>query len=188
MLKRILVLGAAMVGLTAAPVLADETQYPPQDDLKIEVSTTALCPGDSVTVSGEGFEPGSSVAVTLASNGTNLGSADVQGDGAFSFDTTISETQEPGDYTVQVAGTAPDGSEVTANAALEVQDCDDSDDGDDSAAPATTAPPADGPDEDLPVTGSNSTWTLIKIGLALAAIGGALLALARRRRAAMSVA
>lgn len=170
-----------MVGLTAAPALADDTQYPPQDDLKIEVSTTALCPGDSVTVSGEGFGPGTSVVVELASNGTNLGSADVQGDGAFSFDTTISDTQNPGEYTVQVTGTAPDGSEVTANAALEVQDCDD-------GAPATTAPPADGPDEDLPVTGSNSTWTLIKIGLALAALGGALLALARRRRAAMSVA
>lgn len=185
MLKRILGLAVVMLGLTAAPALADDPQYPPQDDLKIEVSTTALCPGDSVTVSGSGFEAASSVVIELASNETNLGSATVDGEGGFSFESTIPETQEPGDYTVRVSGTAADGSEAVETAALQVQDCDE-------AGPTTTAPGAAAPSDDddaagsLPVTGSDA-MTLLKIGLALAALGGLLLALARRRRrAAMS--
>lgn len=180
MLKRILGLGVVLVGLTAAPALADDPQYPPQDELKIEVSATALCPGDSVTVSGEGFAPDSSLVVELVSNETTLGSPTADGGGAFTFETTIPETQEPGGYTVRVTGTAHDGSDVVESAALEVQDCDD--------APPAAAPAAPSSEGSLPVTGSNATMTLIQIGLALAAVGGLLLALARRRRAALSAA
>jgi LPXTG-motif cell wall-anchored protein len=188
MLKRILVLAVAIVGLAAAPALADdEPQYPPQDDLKISVSATALCPGDSVTISGEGFAPGSSVVVELAANETTLGSATADGAGAFSLETTIPDTQAAGDYTVTVSGSAADGSDVDERAALEVQDCEgggDDDSGNDDDGAVSATPPADDSSSsgNLPVTGSNSTMTLIKIGLALAAIGGALLAWARRRR------
>jgi alpha-L-rhamnosidase len=173
MLKRIAILSLAAFGLMTAPALAEDTQYPPTDEEELTVSANAQCPGDSLVDDGRGFAPGSSVLIELVSNDTNLGSATTDDAGDFSFEATVPETQEPGDYTVQATGTNAAGDDVVLTAALTVEDCDE------VAPPAeAVAPPAD----DLPVTGSNSTMLLIQIGLALAAIGGILLTLARRRK------
>lgn len=183
MLKRIAILSAVALGFMAAPAAADDdhTQYPPTDDEEITVSATALCPGDSLVVQGRGFAADSSVLIALAANDTNLGTATADGEGNVSFETAVPDTQAAGDYTIQASGTDPEGAELVLSAALTVEDCDE--------MPADEEPTAAAPSDDdessggLPVTGS-STMTLVQIGVALAAVGGILLALARRRRAA----
>ncbi|MGH9213812.1 MAG: hypothetical protein ACRD2C_24535 [Acidimicrobiales bacterium] len=171
MLKRIAVFAVAAIGLTAAPAAAQ--QYPP-DVNSVTVSDTTPCPGDVVTVSGtvagEGFEEGTTVVVTL-DGATQLGTPSVGADGTFSLDVTI-PADLTGEHTIVATGT---GSDVSLSATFEVGDCD-----------ATTTTVAAG--GSLPRTGSNSTMPLVRAGLALAAVGGVLLAIAakRRRRAALA--
>ena len=74
---------ALLVGLVATPASAQ--QYPPKKPT-CQVSDTTISPGDQVTVSGEGWKPGSTVHFTLKPEGIDLGSATVAGDGSFSVD------------------------------------------------------------------------------------------------------
>lgn len=176
MLKRILGLGVAIVGLSAAPALAQ--QYPPKDNT-IDVSTMTPCPAEPFTVTAQTFEPGSAVTVQLASTGAVLDTATADGEGVATFEIAIPDSPAPGasvQRDIQVVGTSSDGQELALSAAIEIRDC--SEDAPPAVAPVASPPSGD----DLPRTGSSNTRTLIQIGLALAAIGGVLLALARRRR------
>lgn len=174
MLKRIMVLAVAAVGVMAVPAAAQ--QYPPNVN-SVTISDTTPCPGDAVTISGTvtatDFEPGSTVVVTL-DGGTQLGTPTVGADGTFSLGVTIPADLE-GEHTIQATGT---GSGVTLTASFEVNSCE-----------ATTTTAVAAPGGSLPRTGSSdSTMTLVRVGLALAAVGGVLLAVAakRRRRAAIA--
>lgn len=174
MLKRTMVLAVAVIGLAAAPVAAqegDDTQYPPGERM-IAASDTTPCPGGTTTITGTGFEPGSTVTLTLDDT-TELGTPTVDENGEFAVEVTVPETTATGQHTVKATGL---GDGATISATLNVIDCE--------APPPTTAPPAAG--GDLPRTGSDSTMTLLRIGLGLAAFGAVLLAVAakRRRRAA----
>lgn len=167
MLKRIAVLAVAAVGLTAAPAAAQ--QYPP-NEISVSVSDTTPCPGDVVTASGtfrgENFEPGLPVVVTLDGS-TELGTPVAGDDGTFSLEITI-PADLTGSHTITATGTANNGEPVTGNADFTVGDCD---------VTTTTAPGGA-----LPRTGSNSTMPLVRAGVALAALGGVLLAFAAKRR------
>lgn len=181
MLKRIVALSVVMFGLSAVPAAAQ--QYPPKDN-KADVSTMTPCPAEPFTVSAQTFDPGSTVTVQLVSTSAVLGTATADEAGKASVEVSIPDSPAAGQSVqrdIAVVGPA-DGEELTLTAAIEIRDCAN---GADDAAPAVAVtPPGDG---DLPATGSNSTKTLIQIGLALAAVGGVLLALARRRRNAASL-
>jgi hypothetical protein len=169
MLKRIAIFAVAAIGLTAAPVAAQ--QYPPEEKT-IAASDTTPCPGGATTITGEGFDAGSTVQLTLDGT-TSLGSATVGDDGTFSVEVTIPETTATGEHTVSATGT---GIDAAITATLEVVSCE---------APATTTTVVGGA---LPRTGSNSTMPLVRAGLALTAIGGVLLAVAAKRRRRTAVA
>lgn len=174
MLKRIAVFAVAAVGLTAAPVAAQ--QYPP-DEITVAASDTTPCPGDAVTltgtVTGQNFPPGSTVVLTQDGT-TELGTVTSDGDGDFSLEITI-PVDATGTHTITATSTGLEGRTVTFDTSFEVVDCD---------VTTTTVPGGA-----LPETGSNSTMPLVRAGVALAALGGVLLAVAakRRRRHALAV-
>lgn len=175
MLKRIVVLGVALFGLTAtAPALAQ--QYPPKDH-KVDVSNMSPCPAEPFTVTAQTFAPGSTVTVQLVSTGAVLGTATADDQGKASVEVSIPDSPAAGESVrrdIAVVGHTADQEELNLTAAIEIRDCD----SDGQPVPAAAAPSGD----DLPRTGADNTKTLFKAGLALAALGGLLLAMARRRR------
>ena len=171
MVKRILVLAVTLVALMAAPAMAQ--QYPPTENL-ITVSDTTPCPGQAVTVTAQTFAPGGAVTVKLG--GTVVGTPTADAAGKVSLQVTIPAGQAQG--AVQVSATGPgtdDTPQLTVNADVEVVACNE-------ASPTTTPGGAGGGSDDLPRTGSDSTLTLVRVGVALAAAGGLLLAVSTKRR------
>ena len=169
MLKRIAVLVVAAIGLTAGPAAAQ--QYPPDTNL-VTVSDTTPCPGGPATVTAQTFTAGSGVSVTL--DGTEVATPTAGTDGKISVDLTIPTTTATGQHVVAASGTGSTGEPMELKVDINVVSC--------NQAHATTAAPSG----TLPRTGSDSTMTMVRVGLALAAFGGVLLAVAakRRRRAA----
>jgi LPXTG-motif cell wall-anchored protein len=172
MVKRILVLAVALVGFMAAPAMAQ--QYPPGENL-ITVSDTAPCPGDAVSVSAKTFQAGGAVTVKLDDSVVGTPTADANG--VVELRITIPAGQAQGAVAITATGPGADG-EVALTASVDVTAC--------NETPATTVPAggggAGGGGSDLPRTGSDSTMTLVRVGVAMAAIGGVLLAVASKRR------
>jgi hypothetical protein len=176
--------GIVGVGLIGSSAPAGAEQYPPAEN-----GIAVVCPtpaaGETVGVTARTFTPGADVTVTIDPGPTTLGNAAAGGDGAVVLDVTIPEDIQPGDHTITATGQAPDGvltltARVTVGAAGS---------GGCAGAPSEGAtPPAAPPSSDdsdggsLPFTGSGLTMLLLQIALALAAAGGILLALSRRRR------
>lgn len=82
-------------------------QYDPAGPLP--VSDTTPEPGDPVTVSGSGFDPGSEVKVTIESDPVLLATVTATASGSFSVDVTI-PSSFTGVHTLEATGIAPDGS------------------------------------------------------------------------------
>jgi hypothetical protein len=168
MLKRIAVLAGAMVALAAAPAAAEG--YPPGDDL-LTVSDATPCPGDTVTVTAQTFTPGSPVDVSFDT--THLSSATAGDDGVVTVEATIPEGTPLGQHMFTAIGGGIDVAQaVHVTSTVEVVSCD-------AAAPTPVASSGGG---GLPTTGSNTTMTLVRIGLVLAALGGVILAVTTKRR------
>jgi LPXTG-motif cell wall-anchored protein len=165
------VLAVALVALMAAPAMAQ--QYPPNENL-VTVSDTTPCPGQAVTVTAQTFAAGGAVTVKLGD--TVVGTPTADASGKVSLQVTIPAGQAQG--TVQVSATGPgadDQPQLTVNAAVEIVACNE-------APPATTPGGGGGGGSDLPKTGSDNTMTLVRVGVALAAAGGLLLAVSTKRR------
>ncbi|MEQ1786811.1 MAG: prenyltransferase/squalene oxidase repeat-containing protein [Acidimicrobiales bacterium] len=126
------------------------------------VSAPSVVVGGSLTVTGTGFAPGELVDVTLHSTPIDLGTvtADAAGTALLTF--TVPADLEPGEHSVELVGRT---SGVIVSVAFE-------------ALAAPTAQRA------LPATG-RTTGAQAAAGAGLVALGGALLALERRRRAAL---
>ena len=92
---------ALLVGLVAAPASAQ--QYPPNRPT-CGVSDTTISPGDQVTVSGNDWQPGSTVTLTLQPEGISLGSASVGQNGTFSAVVTIPDSVQPGTHRIVCSG------------------------------------------------------------------------------------
>jgi hypothetical protein len=166
------------VGVLAAPAAAQ--QYPPAVT-SLALSDTCAPAGAAVTATARTFTAGSTVGLTVA--GTPAGSAAADGSGTATFTVTVPEAD--GDVELVATGEGPGGPlTLTANLTVDAEDC---------AAPAPSPSPAPGAaaptpadDDDsrggnLPRTGSD-TGDLVRIGLALAAVGGLLLAVTHRWR------
>lgn len=155
MLKKILVLAAALVAFMAGPAVA---QYGPGVDGT--VSDNNPQPGETVTVEGT-CDLADEVDVSIVGEGS-LGTIPVV-DGAYSGPVTIPSDLAPGEYTLRITC----GTEVL-DLVITVGDVDD----------ATTTPPP------LARTGSSSTGLLLKVGGALVLAGAAFALIATKRRGA----
>ena len=161
------------VFLLALPAMA---QYPPAEDTTAVVSATAVGPGGSINVAGDGWQPGSTVTFVLVSTGADLGSATVDGDGAFGASVTIPAGTPAGGQTIRVSGTGADGAPRTVDIAITVLGAGDDDDDDDGVA----AGGAGGGDH-LAATGGPVTFsTTSALGALLLVVGGGALYASRR--------
>ena len=179
---------AIATGLTllGAPAYAQE-DYPPATDEGLTVSESTVGPGESITISGDGADPGATVTFKLvrsssalgasrvllagprlaalvrpqAQSSVSLGSTTADGDGSFSATLTIPSGLDDGVYTL----IASSGGEVLATVTVRVL-----------AAAGTGA---------LPFTGSNVAPGLA-IGATLIVAGGLLLLAVRRRRSSIA--
>jgi hypothetical protein len=180
---------AITAGLTllAAPAYAQE-DYPPDSDEGLTVSESTVAPGETITISGDGADPGATVTFRLvkssssalganrvilagprlaahvrpqAQSSVSLGSTTAADDGSFSATLTIPSGLDDGTYTL----IASSGGEVLATATVRVL-----------AAAGTGA---------LPFTGSDVAPGLA-IGATLIVAGGLLLLAVRRRRGSIA--
>jgi LPXTG-motif cell wall-anchored protein len=174
MVKRIVVLAVALVALMAAPAMAQ--QYPPSENL-ITVSDSTPCPGQAVTVAAQTFAAGGAVTVKLGDAVVGTPTADANG--KISLEVTVPAGQAQGAVAVTATGPGTDDApQLTVTASVDVVAC--------NEAPPATVPGGGGGSAggspDLPKTGSDSTMTLVRVGVALAAAGGLLLAVSTKRR------
>ena len=122
------------------------------------VSDTTPTPGQTITVSGTGAAKSGAVTASLDSAVIGSGTADTAGE--FSFSATIPTTASGAEeLTVNCGGGSVDVLTFTVAAAVTGSG-------------------------NLPATGSSSTLPLVGAALAAVAIGGGVLALARRRASA----
>lgn len=176
MVKRIVVLAVALVALMAAPAAAQ--QYPPDENI-ITVSDTSPCPGQTVTVTAQAFFAGSTVDFRLNGQDPAVAHGTADANGKVTVELTIPAGQAQGPLEIKAQG-SEFGNErgyLELNAAVDVAAC--------NETPPTTAPGGGGGGgggSDLPKTGSDTTMTLVRVGVALAAVGGLLLAVSTKRR------
>ncbi|HEX6419576.1 MAG TPA: LPXTG cell wall anchor domain-containing protein [Acidimicrobiales bacterium] len=156
--------------LTVAPAAAQ--QYPPAVN-SITVDCRTPAPGDTVKVEARTFAGGSQVALTL-SGGVAIGTATAGDDGVATAQVTVPADTAKGPNEITATGQAPDGSALSLSTDITVAD------GCGAAAP----PPTEAPSGALPRTGDDSSIPLARLGLALAALGGIVMAVAAKRRRA----
>ncbi|MFI5913157.1 hypothetical protein [Dactylosporangium sp. NPDC051541] len=121
------------------------------------ISTIAI--GQRLTISGTGFAPYSTVAITVYSAPAVLTTVTADGNGEFSVPVTVPADLPVGEHSFVALGTDPGGATHALKLELTVAP---------AAAPATPS----GPATTLPVTGSALT-RMILVGLALVIAGAA---------------
>jgi chondroitin AC lyase len=134
----------------------------------LQVTGTPIV-GGLITVSGLAFEPGTIVTVELHSEPVELGTATVDGTGAFSLMATIPADTDPGAHEIVVLG----GGVELATLALTI------------APAASDGGPGTTPADDDPLAGTGIDPLAMGTGLALALlllVGGAAAVVLRRRR------
>ena len=174
MLKRVIAVVVVAIGFSAAAP-AGAQQYPPAPN-QLTVSDTCVPAGAQVGLTASTFTAGTTVTFSVGDQ--VLGTAAAGDNGVASFTLTV-PAGTSGDATVKASGESA-GGPLTVESVVTV--------GDDECAPAPApaAPaPSDGGGSDsgsLPRTGDDSTIPLFRIGLALLAAGGLLVALTAKRR------
>ena len=155
MVKRLIALGVMAVLAMAAPASAQ--QYPPAVN-SLTISDTTPCAGQTITIDGRTFAPGSTVTVVLTSGPVTLGSATANAVGVIALQSTIPADTPLGAHTLIATGTAPNGQTLSLSLAIQM-----------AAANCGGTSTASGT---LPRTGDDTSIPLAKIGLGLAAVGG----------------
>lgn len=107
----------ALTFLFAVPSLAQT--YPPQAPT-VETGTATVSPGGQVLLTGDNWQPGSTVTLTLFSQAISLGQATAGANGSFSKLVTIPSSVSPGIHTVEARGTNADGNPAVARTSLTV--------------------------------------------------------------------
>ncbi len=103
-------------------------------------------PGQVITVSAPGFAPGSPVQVDLLSTPVRLATLTADAQGVASGSVTIPLRTEAGSHEIRLTGVASDGSAVVRSVPITVERA-------------------------LPQTGSDSSWSMLRIGLLLIGFG-----------------
>jgi hypothetical protein len=161
MVKRMLVAAMVVMGLCAAPAAAQ--QYPPADN-SITVSDSSVTRGQTIEITFKTCPPGSEATFVLTSDPVVLGTATADADGVATLSATIPEDTSFGRHTI--TGTCPD---LELSTSIVV-------------VPAAAGGAQGGPGGALPRTGDDTSIPLARLGLALAAAGGVITALAAKRR------
>jgi hypothetical protein len=167
MVKRMVAAAAVALGLLAVP--AGAQQYPPAVN-SLTVSDTTPTPGQTVDITAQTCVPGSSVTVTLDSDQVVLGTAAADSSGVARMSATIPANTSLGAHTIIAQCTGSDGAPLRLTAAINVVAADGSG--------------GSGTGGGLPRTGDDTSLPLARIGLALAAAGGVITAVAAKRRKA----
>jgi LPXTG-motif cell wall-anchored protein len=173
MIKALIAATALAVVAFAAP--AGAQQYPPAVNF-ITISDTTPSPGQTITIVGQTFAPGSTITVTLFSDPVVLASSTADASGRIALQATIPTNTPFGSHTLVVDGTAPDGTPLSLSASIQVVPAD-----------GTGTGSGSGGSSNLPRTGDDTSIPLAKLGLALAAVGGLITAVAAKRRKAATV-
>lgn len=92
-------------------------QYPP-GKCQLQLGISAARAGASVSASGDGFQPGTSV--TLSFGSARVSSATADGSGQMSQTFTVPPAAQPGQFAVRAAGTGADGTPYEQGAVFEV--------------------------------------------------------------------
>ncbi len=165
MVKRVVVAAAVVLVFLAAPAAAQ--QYPPAAN-SLTVSDTTPTPGQTIDIVAQTFVAGSDVTVTLNPESVLLGTTAADAAGVASMSATIPASTSLGAHTIVAQGTAADDTPLTLTVSINVVAADGTSAGADGGA--------------LPRTGDDSSLPLARIGLALAAVGGVVTAVAAKRR------
>ncbi|HEX2576239.1 MAG TPA: LPXTG cell wall anchor domain-containing protein [Aquihabitans sp.] len=187
MLRKVLIGAVFLVATFAAPAAA---QY-----VDVVVTPGEVAPGGTVTVSGQGCPPGSTVTVTLVpgdvsgaipsplpAGSIEVGTTTADGDGNFTLEFTVPADAEPGTYTVV---TSCDG--IVRGETIVVAATDAVPPGTTPGGTPGTTPASSGGGGSLPRTGSDVDRIGL-IGAGLVAAGGAVALTARKRRSTGSAA
>lgn len=111
--------GLILVALGGGSAFA-QTPYPIPTSGSTSVSQATVEPGEPFTVSGSGWQPGSTVTLTLFSDPVRLGTATVDGSGSFSTQVSVPNSVTAGSHTLQVSGTGADGQPRTTSTRIVV--------------------------------------------------------------------
>ena len=174
-MKRLFAAAVMAVLFMAAPAAAQ--QYPPAVN-SLTVSDTTPTPGQTITIEGRTFAAGAAVTVSLSSEPVVLGTAAADPSGVVTLQGPIPASTPLGQHTITAVGQAPDGSELAVSVSINVVAADGAADGGSDGAGGGS----------LPRTGDDSSLPLAKVGIALAAIGGVIPAIAAKRRKASALA
>jgi LPXTG-motif cell wall-anchored protein len=193
MVRRSLIVAVASAGILALAVPAHGQQYPPER-LFITVSDSTPTPGQTITVTAATFASGSTVSFTFFSEPEDLGSDEADDNGEASRAVTIPSNANLGEHTITASGTAPSGASRSLSTNVTVVSAGGAGAG--AGAGAGTGAGAGagvstgagtgaarGAQGGLPRTGSDAV-PLVRIGAVMLAVGGGLLYVTRRRRAA----
>lgn len=170
MTKRLFAAAAMTVVLMAAPAAAQ--QYPPSVN-SITVGCRTPAPGESVSVEARTFAAGTEVTITLASGPVVVGTAAADQSGTVALQVTIPAGTAKGANTITGAGQGADGAPLSLSTQISVA----------NGCNAAT-PPAAASAGSLPRTGDDTSIPLARFGVALAAVGGVITAVAAKRRKA----
>ncbi len=143
---------------TIAPTGSATPSTPTVPPVKVTLATSIVNTGDSVTVTGTNYLPGSTVTIELHSDPVALGTAKVSINGTFTFTGPL-PLGVVGQHRIVVLGTASDNTSITSDAPLTI------------STPAATV-------NDLALTGTPAT-ALALYALALITLGLAIRARAR---------
>jgi LPXTG cell wall anchor motif len=190
MLKRTMLVAAAMTVALALGAATAGAQVYPTPTLFATISDTTPTPGETVTITAGGYVPGTTVTVTLEPEGTVLGTAVADADGNVTLTVTIPADLSLGDHAVAVTGETTAGV-VTQAIPITVVSPSAADGG--TQVPGTAGgfvPGAVGGADvtvtgGLPRTGSDNSMPLARAAALLVAIGGVMVLTARSRRAAV---
>ncbi len=160
-----LMLTGTLVAMFFVGGAASAQQYPVQEST-LQTNKTQVRAGETITVSGAGFAPNSTVTIEL---NPVLGTTQTRADGTFSTTVTIPLNTTPGIHTLTATGTAANGAVRRLSATIEV-------------LPAAGAAPA--PGGTLPRTGTGITAPLAASAGLLIAAGLVAVTATRRRRLA----
>ncbi|MDQ6698341.1 MAG: hypothetical protein M3Z46_12875 [Actinomycetota bacterium] len=142
------------------------------------VSDVTVVPGQTITVSGSGADAGDTVTAALE---RTIGTGVADHNGNFSFSGTIPSTAAAGSQALTVA-CGPDGGIGTISITIGRADAGSGPITTSGAAPGGGQAPGHVGNGSLPRTGAGNVIPLIKLGVALIALGAVALAVARRRR------
>lgn len=177
-------------GVLFSATLVGATTPVETGELSTTGPTTNLAPGSLVTISGGGFNPGATVALTIESDPVSLGSVTASATGAITATVTIPAGLEEGNHTIKATGESPTGTLVLSQAVTTVAASTNSNSNaattsgsNSSSAGSNNASSLGAPPNQLAFTGT-STSILLVLAAALIGAGGLLFAINRRQSVA----